>query len=170
MPPKKKPKRVLRRTLLVTGEGAAEVKFVEHLRATYTRDRVGHSVSVKDAGGKGASNVVTSAIRNQKNVPHDVACAVLDTDAGWDESVAARARRAGIHVIQACPCLEALLLDIFGCCRSGTSAEHKAAFAARFGGAAHDDGLIPKFFTREVLDAARERVAALDQLLKLMGV
>jgi hypothetical protein len=162
--------RVLRETLLITGEGAAEVRFIEHLRSTYTGGRLGRSVTIKDAGGKGASNVVNCAIRNQRNLPHDIACALLDTDQDWSPSVAARAKRAGVRVIAATPCLEALLLEIAGWIRDATSVEHKAAFEKRYGGPAHQQDLIARNFPRDLLDAARARVGPLDELLVLIGI
>lgn len=49
------------------------------------------------------------------------------------------------------------------------SAGHKREFERSFGMPAHDSRVYVRHFARDVLDAARPRVAAVDALLRVLG-
>lgn len=162
-------KRRARTTVLVVGEGHAEVVFVKHLRNLYTAGHHGFAVQVHNAHGYGAGNVIEQTIRRGRGLDFDYNVALLDTDVGWTEQVKARAKANKIKVVASSPCLEAWLLQILGNIAERDTQGHKAEFARRFGHNAHDVRVLAHF-PREVLDAARGRVEPLNELLVLMGV
>lgn len=162
--------RVARKTLLVVGEGYAEVAFLKHIRNLYTCGGAGCSMAIANARGKGAQHVIAYTIRTARTTAHDQVATLLDSDTDWNEKVEALARTKKISVLLSQPCLEAPLLHIYGAASEQSTAEHKKDFRGRFGGDAHDERLLEKCFPKEVLDDARGRVPVLAQLLTLLGI
>jgi hypothetical protein len=156
------------RTVLLVGEGDAEVQFIQHLKRLYLQRGSGVGVTIKNARGKGAAHVVDFAFRQSRNAAYDFKATLLDTDVGWSDKTRAAARKAKIYVIACQPCLEAVLLTVHQAPVEGrTTAQLKQAFSTRFGSDASDASML-RHFSREVLDEARSRIAVLDQLLSLL--
>lgn len=105
--------RAVRRTLLIVGEGLAEEVFLRHLKRVYV-ERGHKTITVKNAKGKGGGHVLAYTAGQRKAADYDQVAALLDTDADWNDERRALAQRQRIHVFEATPCLEALLLDIAG--------------------------------------------------------
>lgn len=161
-------RRQVARTVLVVGEGDAEVLFLQHLKALYVQRGSGVVVTIKNARGKGAAHVVDFASRQSRNAAYDLVVALLDTDADWNDKTRTAARKSRVHVAPCEPCLEALLLSIHhGAVQGRNSAQLKQDFVARFGGAAHDPAVL-RHFNRLALDAALQRVAVLASLLRAL--
>jgi hypothetical protein len=120
--------RRIRPTALVVGEGYAEEVFLKHVRALYTSNRQGCAVTIVNARGKGAANVVNHAIKFAAQADYDRIAVLLDTDTDWTQSVQARVRKAGLILLASDPCFEAVLLDIVGRARRGDSSEQKHSF------------------------------------------
>jgi hypothetical protein len=161
--------RALRGTLLIVGEGYAEVELLRYLRASYTHGRSGLAITIKNARGKGAGHVIQSVIRQSAQSAFDRKAALLDADDGWTPTIQALAQRKRIDVVASSPCLEAWLLDITRRSGQRSTAEHKREFERHFGQPAHRLNF-RDHFPREVLDAERARVEPLALLLGLMGV
>jgi hypothetical protein len=151
-------RRVLRPTLLVVGEGYAEYEFLCHIRSLYCSDMNGCAMSVRNAKGKGAAHVVDHAIKAGRAAAYDQVAALLDTDTDWNDKTARSARQNGVIALLSEPCLESVLLNIHGVKSVGLTADRKNAFRKKFGGEAHDDGLVEKHFSKDILDQSRERV------------
>lgn len=162
--------RVVRKTILVVGEGLAEVALAQQLKATYTRDGNGCAMTIRNARGKGGRHVIDYAARQMRASEFTTVCAVLDTDTDWDQEVEAIARRSGIEVVANDPCLEAMLLRVHGVAAGRTTADCKRLFKDRFGGEAHDAGIISRHFQRGHLDGARGSVESLDRLMTLIEI
>jgi hypothetical protein len=60
----RKPRRVLR-TVLLVGEGASEVLFLEHLKRLYHQRGSGLAIAIKNAHGKGAGHVIILRFDNR---------------------------------------------------------------------------------------------------------
>ena len=162
-----KPRQVAR-TVLLVGEGDAEVQFMQHLKGLYVQRGSGVVVTIKNARGKGAAHVVDFAFRQSRNAAYDVKAALLDTDTDWNDKTRAAARKAKVHVIPCQPCLEAVLLTTHRAQVEGrTTAQLKQDFAARFGAAASDASVL-RHFSLEVMHEARSRITILDELLNLL--
>lgn len=156
------------RTLLLVGEGDAEVLFLQHLKALYVQRGSGVAVTIKNARGKGAAQVVEFSRRHSINAAYDVVAALLDTDTDWNDKTRSAARKARVHVVPCAPCLEAILLEAhLVSVRGRTTAQLKQDFAARFGAAA-SESLVLKHFPRDVIESARARVDVLQQLVHLL--
>ena len=157
------------RTLLLVGEGDAEVLFLQHLKALYVQRGSGVAVTIKNARGKGAAHVVDFARRQSINAAFDQVAALLDTDTNWDDKTRAAARRAKVQVLPCEPCLEAVLLRIHGWSVDvRLTAQLKHDFAQRFGVPASDAVVWRQHFHREVIEAALPKVALLGTLVDLM--
>ena len=160
--------RQVARTVLLVGEGDAEVQLIQHLKRLYVERGSGVVVTIKNARGKGAGHVVDFAFRQSSNAAYDVKAALLDTDTDWNDRTRASARKAKVHVIPCQPCLEAVLLTTRHAKIEGrTTAQLKQDFAVRFGAAASDASAL-RHFSREVLNEARSRITVLDELLNLL--
>lgn len=162
-------RRHVARTVLVVGEGDAELLFLQHLKSLYVQRGSGVMVTLKNARGKGAAHVVDFAGRQSRNAADDVVVALLDTDADWNDRTRAAARKGRVHVAACEPCLEAVLLSIHnGTVQNRSTAQLKQDFVNRFGGAAHDP-MVWRHFNRVALDAALPRVAVLASLLRALS-
>ena len=162
-------RRTVLRTVLLVGEGYAEVAFIEHLKALYITRGCGIALTVKNARGKGALHVVEVAVRQSKNAAFDVKAALLDTDTGWNEATRNIARIAKVQVVPCVPCLEAMLLAMHGEVQEAQStAVYKQAFEKRFGRPANDATLYAKYFSKEILEKARVQSQELEALLVLL--
>jgi hypothetical protein len=161
-------RRQVARTVLVVGEGDAEVLFLQHLKGLCVQRGSGVVVTIKNARGKGAAHVVDFAIRQSRNAAYDVIAVLLDTDADWNDKTRATARKGKVHVSPCHPCLESVLLDIHEApVQNRFTAQLKQDFQARFGGAAHDPATL-RHFHRGVLEQARPRVPVLGMLMHLL--
>lgn len=164
-------RRDVRPTVLIVGEGYAEDSLLRHVRASYTGDYQGCRLTIGNARGKGAANVVEYAYRMSRQAKYDRIAALLDTDTDWTSTVERRSKSVGLAVLPSVPCVEAWLLEIVGDIRPGAaSAEYKQRFVQRFGGEAHVEGLISRNFPKALLDRARPRIQILNELLVILGV
>ena len=162
------PKRQVARTVLLVGEGDAEVLFMQHLKSLYVQRGSGVVVTIKNARGKGAAHVVDVAFRQSRNAAYDVKAVLLDTDTDWNDKTRVSARKAKIHVMPCDPCFEAVLLRLHHAPVDGRMTAHlKQDFAARFGSAASDPSIL-RHFSREVFNDARSRITVLNDLLNLL--
>jgi hypothetical protein len=157
-------------TALILGEGKAEAVFLTHLKSLYLPRGCGTTLQVKPGFGKGGRGVLEYAIQLKRSSEFDLYLVLLDTDTDWDDVQRKLARKAAIVVIESEPCLECWLLQIHGVAGERNSAGHKAEFARRFGKAAHDPAVYAAHFSRALLDAARQRVVPLRELLCALNV
>jgi hypothetical protein len=164
-----KVRRFVRRTVLIVGEGNAEVVFIHHLKSLYVVRGSGVALTIKNAHGKGALGVVNFTIRQGLNADYDLKAAVLDTDTDWNDKTQNTARKAKVQVVPCNPCIEAMLLSLYGDSAHGRSTEqYKKVFAARFDAPAHEAGLYAKHFPYEFLEKARNTSPVLEELLSLL--
>lgn len=59
------------RTVLLVGEGDAEVLFMRHFKSLYVHRYSGVAVTIKNARGMGAAHVVDFAYRQSRNADYD---------------------------------------------------------------------------------------------------
>jgi hypothetical protein len=167
--------RRVRETLLVVGEGEADIAFVRFIKRIYS-DALGRSVQEYDAKGKGGKNVLDTALRRaNNNRAYDKVVLLLDIDTDWDDACRARARKSriakrGMDVIESDPCLEAWLLKILGVDTEGDTRHMKREFKLHTGCQAHEPEWMARHLSRDVLDQARERVPQLAVLMNHMGI
>lgn len=166
---KSNPRRAVLRTVLLVGEGYAEIAFIQHLKLLYVGRGSGLVVTVKNAYGKGALHVVEVAIRQSRNAAFDVKAALLDTDTGWDDKTRNIARKFGVQIVPCIPCLEAMLLALHGEVRKAQSTEYyKRTFEIKFGKPANVASLYGVHFPKDFLDNSRVKSPALESLLALL--
>lgn len=163
-------RRSIRPTLLLVGEGLAEFTFLASVKAVATRGGNGPSVTLRQANGKGALHVVEYAHRQWRGSEIDKCAVLLDGDTTCHARAIKKAMSYGVSVMTNTPCLEASLLRLKGVRPiPDSSAECKAAFAARFGGEAHQAGLLARHFSPDVeLLRAFADVEPLAMLLTLL--
>ncbi len=166
--------RSVRETLLVVGEGDAEVAFVRFVKRMYA-DSLGRAVQEYSAKGKGGKNVLDTALRRASyNRAYDKVVLLLDTDTDWDDACRAKARRSriakrGMAVIESTPCLEAWLLKILGVDTQGETRHMKREFKNLTGYEAHQPEWMQQL-SIERLDQARNTVPQLAELMNHMGI
>jgi hypothetical protein len=155
------------RTLLIVGEGDTEVAFLTHVKSLYAPRHCGLAVKVRNARGKGPANVLRTVIRNSRDQAFTLRAALLDTDLQWTQETRELAARQRITLVGSTPCLEGMLLDVLGQLVPGNSSDCKRTFGQCFAGEPLRSEDYAGPFSREVLERARGRVAALMQLLEL---
>ncbi len=162
--------RKVARTVLIVGEGDAEVCFLRHLKSLYVQRGSGVVVTIKNARGKGALHVVDFAIRQSRNAEYDVKVTLLDADTDWNDKTRKLAKSGKVDVLPCVPCLEADLLRCHGVAVHGlTSAQLKAQFLKRFEQSASVETVYKKQFPSDVILGAQGTVENLAALLKLFN-
>ena len=156
-----------RQTLLAVGEGKADAAFLRYLRGLYCSDRQGVSVTLRNANGKGPSNVISTAIGALRIASFDQKLCLLDTDIVWTAKNTTDAKRHKIQLIGAVPCLEGLLLHILGKSVPTGSDECKRQLKSITGKSMLEAEDYAGYFPHELLQHARIRMAELDRLLRL---
>lgn len=152
-------------TLLLVGEGDAEVAFLDHLKSIYVQRGSGIAVSIKNAHGKGAENVIDVARRQRQNKGFDAAAALFDTDVGWNDATRKVAKKHDIVPLLCTPCLEQLLLGMADIPTEGfTTDQLKVRFRHRFGCDA-SALVMADHFHRELIE---EKVIAFPTLANLV--
>ncbi|TAG27544.1 MAG: hypothetical protein EAZ37_05145 [Burkholderiales bacterium] len=103
-----------RPTMLIMGEGFAEVALLKHLRSLFLPRDAGLALTIDNARGKGARNVVNAAYAKARVFAYDHVWVLLDTDTDYDERLISDAKKKKIQIAACNPCLEAALLQIKG--------------------------------------------------------
>lgn len=145
------PRRALRKTLLIVGEGDAEELFLKYLKALFVSRAGGIEVKIGNARGKGARNVIDHARKQSASIAYDQVAALFDTDTDWSPDVEKLARDAGIIVLASVPCLETELLLLAGEPGPARTQDAKRAFHKAFDADAHRPGLYPDIFPLALL-------------------
>ena len=161
-----------RKTLRIVVEGDDEEAFVNHVRKLFVHRGSGLSVSVKNAHGKGARNVIKAAIRERRQGGYDRVAALFDTDTNWGQTEKIMAKRGKVDTLPSAPCLEASLLLMLGDDPSGeTAAILKNRLESRLGGypPRHPQAGL-SIFTMERIISNRANIPMIDQLLTLLGL
>ena len=165
----KKHSRAVARTVLIVGEGDAEVVFLRYLKELYVARGSGVAVTIKNAHGKGALNVVDCAVRQSMSVEYDQVAALLDTDTGWTDAARKKAKQGKVHVLPCNPCLEALLLSLKDEFTEGrTTSQLKSLFERRFGESASDVDW-HRHLSLDAVEAKRAKHALIDQMVCLFA-
>lgn len=155
-------------TVLTVCEGDAEEQLACVIRDLYLPRNCGTTLHRKNARGHGGAGALRLALELQQSSVYDRYAVLADTDRHWGDEERVVAARNAIVAIEQRPCIEAMLLQIDGQTAYAQTRDNKAAFRDRYGDDANRDGLIGRKFTRQMFDAARNRVEALDQLLRLI--
>lgn len=157
------------RTLLIVGEGADEVAFLNHVKRLYVSRGCGLAVKIKNAQGKGAKHVIEWTIRQKAIADYDVVAALLDTDTDWSPGVAKLAKQKKIQVLTSEPCFEALMLRILEANPNGDAQALKKQFAPFVNNDATQSQNYAIRFGTERLQAGRLHEPTIDALLKLIN-
>jgi hypothetical protein len=155
-------------TMLIMGEGFAEVALLRHLRLLFLPRGAGLALTIDNAHGKGAKNVVSKAIAKSRVFAYDHVWVLLDTDTDYDERLVSEARKKKIQIAACHPCLEAALLQIKGVEASGQSAEIKRQFEKRLGMPAHQAEVYTAHFGLNVLESALGKASPVGTLIQAM--
>jgi hypothetical protein len=159
--------RRVRRTLLVVGEGQTETAFLGFLRSLYCADNDGVGVTIRNAKGRGPSNVIGYAVKIGKRNDFDRCVALLDTDIPWKAEDERMAKRYAIRLIGSNPCVEGLFLSILGERVPEASSDCKKAIRGKYRGLdLTRKESYAELFDKGRLEAARGRIDALDELLR----
>ena len=156
-----------RKTLLAVGEGKSDAAFLRYLRGLYCSGRQGVSVTVRNASGKGPTNVIGTAIGALRIASFDHKLCLLDTDIIWSSKNISDAKHKNIQLIGATPCLEGLLMHILGKSVPVSSNECKRQLKTITGTNMYEADDYAGYFSYALLQQVRTSIAELDRLLRL---
>lgn len=162
-----KPHIAQRKTLLAVGEGKADAAFLKYLRGIYCSGKSGVKVTVRDASGKGPSNVIGTAIGALRISSYDKKLCLLDTDLEWTKENKSDAKRKKIELVGSVPCLEGLLLQILGRAVPASSVDCKRQLKIITGKDMFDADDYAENFPYAELQNRRADIDELDKLLLL---
>jgi len=157
-------------TLLLVGEGDTEEAFLRHVKSIYAPRGSGLKVTIKNAHGKGAKHVVEWTIKQLGIAQYDSVGALLDTDTDWSDSIAKKAKSAGIRVLKSEPLFEAMMLRLLGQSAVGDSRTLKARFAPFVRNNALSQSSYVDHFDRACLESGRRTEPSIDALLRCLCV
>lgn len=164
MPPRRKERRV-RPVIFIAAEGYVEEAFLSVAREYYSVPR--YKVVIDNRRGGSSDMVVNYACGEAGD--HFITAAVIDSDRPLSQRSASLAMRRNVKLIINDPCIEGTLLSILNIGHGDDSHECKRLFAPHIGATkttfrpAHRH-----IFPKEVLNEARERVAQLDEMIKVI--
>ena len=75
------------RTLLIVGEGADDVAFLNHVKQLTVTRGCGLLLKIKNAQGKGARHIVEWTVRQMAFAKHDTVAVLVNTDTDWSDLV-----------------------------------------------------------------------------------
>jgi len=156
-----------RKTLLAVGEGKADATFLKYLRSIYCSGGGGVNVSVRDASGKGPSNVIGTAIGALRISSYDKKLCLLDTDLVWTKQNKKDANHKKIELVGSTPCLEGLLLKTLGRTVPASSLDCKQQLKIITGKDMIDIDDYAANFGYDVLQNQRAIMPELEKLLRL---
>ena len=157
----------IQRTLLIVGEGYHEEAFLNHVKQLYAPRGCGLKVTIKNAHGKGAQQVIRWTCRQIANADYDSVAALLDTDADWNSKSEKLARTKKIKVLKSEPCFEAMLLRLLGVTIIGDAKTLKKQLAPYVNHDATQRNHYVTNFGPVCLQAGRIKEPTIDALLKL---
>jgi hypothetical protein len=149
-------------------EGYAEDELGSAASRWYLPRDCGTVLRRRNVRGFGGQHALQEAIRIARDEAFDSVAVMVDNDAHWGKTERALANKHRITIVENEPCIEATLLRVAGINPPRSTRECKAVFMEVFGDEASRSGVILRKFSREKLDAARARVAAIDHLLRLI--
>lgn len=155
-------------TVLIVHEGYGEGCLLAHLKSLYVPRNAGFALTIQNARGGGGKHVLDHALRIRRRIAFDEIAILTDTDQDWDDTQRQRAMASRIHTLESDPCLEAWLLGVHGHAARGNGAQIKRDFLRLYSGPANDPSVYSRHFAKASLDAARARLAILDQILRLL--
>ncbi len=161
MPRKRK---IALRTVLIVTEGYTDKAFAVHLKSLYVTRGCGVSVRVRNAKGKGANNVIVTALGVREGFDR-VVC-LFDEDVPLKKTLRDKATRQQFALVAASPCIEGLFLDILEKPVQKTCHDCKQHFSPIIGTAdSKNAASYAPIFTKEVLENRRTKIPVLDRLL-----
>jgi RloB-like protein len=160
--------RTQRKTLLAIGEGDTEVAFLKHVRSLYCSDRFGVNMIIKNANGRGPDNVINHAVRSSKQASYDRQLCLLDTDIKWSDKIVKVAKIHRISLIGSTPCIEGLLLLIFGEKVPDQSANCKKTLQQLTKNDMSEVNHYKTHFPKQHLDTVRQEISVLNELLMMI--
>jgi hypothetical protein len=157
-------------TVLIACEGSAEENFLKHIRTTFLHRSGGIALTIKNACGKGARNVLDKAIAWCGRGGYDKVAIAYDTDKDLSAQEHRQARAKRIVLLPSSPCVEATLLQLLKQQPPTTTKECKAAFERIMGRPAHDPSVIQhKAFGKTNIEQLREKIEMISGLLDFLG-
>lgn len=168
MPPK-----VIRKankTILFAVEGDTELAFLTHLKGCYTGRELNLSFRIKNARGHGPLGIVDTLISGSRGKDYDFLAAMLDSDIPLCDESRRYFKRNNVTIFQSVPAVEATILHL-GNSRlreNVVTADCKRLLAKHFPGDSMDIRFYERYFSKEYLDANRNRVVLVDELINYL--
>ena len=161
-------RQIQQKTVLIVGEGFCDTAFLKHLKSIYDSRHSGVRITIKNAQGKGASNVIDTALKIRQRITYDVIGILYDIDVPPTPGIARKARVAKLLLIEAEPCLEGLLLKILKKYVPNSCKECKSKIRGHLIGKDQTDPAAYAGFTKETLEKSRSSIPELDRLILLI--
>jgi hypothetical protein len=156
-------------TVLIACEGSAEENFLKHIRTTFLHRSGGIALTIKNARGKGARNVLDKAIAWCGRGGYDKVAIAYDTDKDLSAQEHRQAQTKRIVLLPSSPCFEATLLQLLQQQPPATTKECKAVFQRIIGWPAHDPRVIlHEAFSKTNIEQLREKIEMISRLLTFL--
>lgn len=168
--PRRRPHVVLQ-THLLFGEGPTEIAFLQYLKSLFHPRGGGFRITVDGDQGGGPANVLAECLSISGVASYHHRFVLMDTDLPWHgEEVIAKASAKRIQLLGSEPCIEGLLLRILGQPVPATSDSCKRQLREFLpaGTRLTDPRSYPRFLSEEILLSARDRVPALDTIIRFL--
>lgn len=150
-----KPKRhVAKTTLVIVGEGPDDKAFVKHMNQVFSKEGSDIRASIQKASGGSPGNVITHAIRKNKQREFNQRFIVLDSDIAVEPAAQKLAKEKDYTLIFWHPqCLEGTLLTVLGenVTQTETSQQLKQRLQPKLSGHHTESDAYANLFTKDIL-------------------
>lgn len=166
--PRQKNIRKTNKTVLIVGEGATEVAFLQHLSRLFNRRECGVTCTIRNANGKGPEHILRHTQRLAGSIPYDHRVAFLDNDVPIPDKDKSKAKSQGIEILLSDHCIEYFLLRLLGKSPPNETKSCKRMIK-NLGIDLLNSADYEKHFTKPVLEQQQDRFPTLRRLIEIMS-
>lgn len=155
-------------TVLIVGEGDAEIAFLTHLKHLFNARDSGLSCTIRNAHGKGPERILKLPKRLAGSIQYDHLAVFLDTDIPLPNDAWIKVNAPGVEALVSEHCIEFFLLRLLG-----ESPPHETKACKRLMKQSGMDLLNASWyearFTKSVLEQQRDRFPTLRRLIEILS-
>lgn len=159
------------KTVLFAVEGDTELAFLTHVKGCYITRECNLSVRIRNARGHGPLGIVDALVSGSRGKEYDFLAAMLDSDIPFCNESKSYFAKNKVKLFKSTPAIEATILTLGNnrLQENILTAECKRLLAKHIPGDSMDIRFYERYFDKAYLDANRNRVELLDELIKYLA-
>lgn len=160
-------RKIVKKTVIIVGEGLTEKAFLEYLRQFYIKRNSGISVKIQAATGGSPESILKYINGIIEQFDYDSKAILMDTDKEWSLLLRKKAQQKKIKLIGSQPCIEGLILEILEHNVPYESKSCKDACCKLFRGKLTNKETYQEQLSFERIEQKRQGISTLNEILTL---